>query len=148
MPSAFCSQLPPAAIIFHHQARTEQERLRHLRNGAGGQANPRSNHVEPAVAFSQDAEILLLDGSQAQAVDAFKIAGSVQVAEGDGVLPLGAADTAANDGMGSAFVSTPATVETKAAVAIPADAFAAWLSPSTATGDILPEARSLLEWKK
>src|SRR5262249_2482769 len=93
--TAFDGQLATALVVLRHQAGANQERLRDLGYRPAGQPAGGGNPVEAAGPFSKDAEVLLVSRPQTQAVDLLKLAGPLKVAERDGVLSLGAADTAA-----------------------------------------------------
>ena len=89
------SQLPAALIVFGNEARSQQKRLRDLGNGAGWQAQPAGDDVQPCVPLGQNHEVLLLHRPQAESVDALKLAGTFKMVLRNFELAFTSANTAA-----------------------------------------------------
>src|SRR5438132_4202725 len=90
---ALCGQLTPTLVIFHHQPNSDQERFRDFSHGARRKTQATGDHIEPARSFGQNAEVLLLDGNQSEAVNSLQHAGPLKVVRSDPQFSSSTTDT-------------------------------------------------------
>ena len=85
---SFGGQLSSALVILGDEPASDQEWFGHLGNRACGQAQRRCQDVQSLGLIAQESKVCLLRWAEAQVVDSFEVASTMEVVAGDGIFTL------------------------------------------------------------